>query len=83
LPLEEMLNFLEEVIVSRDSKDPAWQAVSKNRRSLLPFGAIAMREVLKMMKPARIAFSAQGVREGYLYSLLTEAERESDPLLVA
>ncbi|WLP54704.1 exopolyphosphatase [Agrobacterium fabrum] len=83
LPLEEMLNFLEEVIVSRDSKDPAWQAVSKNRRSLLPFGAIAMREVLRAMKPAKIAFSAQGVREGYLYSLLTEAERESDPLLVA
>jgi exopolyphosphatase/guanosine-5'-triphosphate,3'-diphosphate pyrophosphatase len=82
LPLAEMLNFLEEVVVSRDSKDPAWQAVSKNRRALLPFGAIAMREVLKAMKPSKIAFSAQGVREGYLYSLLTEAERDLDPLLV-
>lgn len=83
LPLSEMLSFLDEVVASKDSKDPAWQAVSKNRRSLLPFGAIAMREVLEAMKPARIAFSAQGVREGYLYSLLSETEQEADPLLVA
>ena len=83
VPYGEMLSFLDEVIASKDSKDPAWQAVSKNRRSLLPFGGIALREVLEAMKPAKIAFSAQGVREGYLYSLLPEAERQSDPLLVA
>lgn len=83
LPLQEMLNFLNEVIASKDSKDPAWQAVSKNRRSLLPFGAVAMREVLEAMKPAKIAFSAQGVREGYLYSLLSETDKTADPLLVA
>ncbi len=83
LPLEEMLNFLEEVIVSRDSKDPAWQAVSKNRRSLLPFGAIAMREVLRAMKPAKIAFSAQGVARRLSYSLLSETDQNADPLLVA
>jgi exopolyphosphatase/guanosine-5'-triphosphate,3'-diphosphate pyrophosphatase len=35
------------------------------------------------MKPARVSFSAQGVREGYLYSLLNEHERQSDPLLAA
>ncbi len=35
------------------------------------------------MTPARITFSAQGVREGYLYSLLPDDEREADPLLVA
>ncbi|NTJ41785.1 exopolyphosphatase [Agrobacterium larrymoorei] len=83
LSLPELLSFLDEVIASKDSKDPAWQAVSKNRRSLLPFGAVAMREVLEAMKPAKIAFSAQGVREGYLFSLLSESEREADPLLVA
>lgn len=82
LSLPDMLSFLDEVIASKDSKDPAWQAVSKNRRTLLPFGAVAMREVLVTMKPAKIAFSAQGVREGYLYSLLPEAEQNADPLLV-
>ncbi|MDR6815041.1 exopolyphosphatase/guanosine-5'-triphosphate,3'-diphosphate pyrophosphatase [Neorhizobium sp. 2083] len=83
LPLEDMRKFLDEVIAAKDSKDPAWQAVSKNRRSLLPFGAIAMQEVLDVMKPARVSFSAQGVREGYLYSLLSEEDQAGDPLLVA
>jgi exopolyphosphatase/guanosine-5'-triphosphate,3'-diphosphate pyrophosphatase len=81
--LEDMLGFLDDVIASKDSKDPAWQAVSKSRRALLPFGAIALREVLEVMKPAKIAFSAQGVREGYLYSLLSDADKDTDPLLVA
>ena len=83
VPLDEMVRFLDQIVESRDSKDPAFQAVSKHRRLLLPFGAVAMREVLTAMKPSIISFSAQGVREGYLYSLLTEAERHSDPLLVA
>ncbi|MFT4003430.1 MAG: exopolyphosphatase [Rhizobium sp.] len=83
VPLDEMLRFLDQIVESKDSKDPALQAVSKHRRLLLPFGAVAMREVLSAMKPSIISFSAQGVREGYLYSLLTEAERNSDPLLVA
>jgi len=83
LSLEEMQKFLDEVIAAKDSKEGAWQAVSKNRRSLLPYGAIAMQEVLSVMKPARITFSAQGVREGHLYSRLPDTERDADPLLVA
>lgn len=80
---KEMDAFLDTVIEGGDSKHPAWQAVSKNRRALLPFGAVAMQEVLRAMKPARILFSAQGVREGYLYSLLSDEDKASDPLLVA
>jgi exopolyphosphatase/guanosine-5'-triphosphate,3'-diphosphate pyrophosphatase len=83
LPLDEILRFLDQVAMAKDSKDPVFQAVSKHRRTLLPFGAIAMQEVLSAMKPATISFSAQGVREGYLYSLLTERERGADPLLAA
>jgi exopolyphosphatase/guanosine-5'-triphosphate,3'-diphosphate pyrophosphatase len=82
LSLEEILTFLDEIVASKDSKDPAWQAVSKNRRALLPFGAVAMREVLTVMQPAKISFSAQGVREGYLYAQLSEHEQAQDPLLV-
>ncbi|MGN7291634.1 exopolyphosphatase [Rhizobium sp. SAFR-030] len=83
LQLNEMQNFLEQVVLSKDSKDPAWQSVSKNRRALLPFGAVAMQEVLSVMKPSRVVFSAQGVREGYLYSQLPIEEQEADPLLLA
>jgi exopolyphosphatase/guanosine-5'-triphosphate,3'-diphosphate pyrophosphatase len=81
--LEAMMLFLEQVATARDSKEPALLAVSKHRRSLLPFGAVAMKEVLSAMKPSVISFSAQGVREGYLYSLLSESERRLDPLLAA
>jgi exopolyphosphatase/guanosine-5'-triphosphate,3'-diphosphate pyrophosphatase len=83
MPTADMQRFLEDVIAAKDSKDPAWQSVSKSRRALLPFGAIAMQEVLTAMKPAKVVFSAQGVREGYLYSLLPDDERDSDPLVVA
>ncbi|MBP1850718.1 exopolyphosphatase/guanosine-5'-triphosphate,3'-diphosphate pyrophosphatase [Rhizobium halophytocola] len=80
---DEMVRFLDEIISGESTKDPAWSSISKNRRALLPFGAAALREVLEDMKPARICFSAQGVREGYLYALLDEKERQVDPLLAA
>ncbi|MEN9894931.1 MAG: exopolyphosphatase [Pseudomonadota bacterium] len=79
----ETLSFLDDIIRSKSSRDPALQAISKNRRTLLPFGAVAMRAVLQMMQPATVCFSAQGVREGYLYSLLPENVRNHDPLLEA
>lgn len=57
--------------------------VSKNRRALLPYGAVVLQEIMRAMKPARIVVSALGVREGYLYSLLPEAARRDDPLISA
>ncbi|MGE7369908.1 exopolyphosphatase [Neorhizobium sp. NPDC001467] len=83
LPLADMQAFLKDIVDGTAAKSPAWQAVSKNRRALLPFGAVAMQEVLAVMKPSRIIVSAQGVREGYLYSKLSAEEKASDPLLVA
>ena len=35
------------------------------------------------MKPSKIVISAQGVREGFLYSLLSPEEQRADPLLSA
>lgn len=57
--------------------------VSKNRRALLPYGATVLLEVMRAMKPSKLIISANGVREGYLYSLLKEEQRRSDPLLSA
>ena len=58
-------------------------SVSKNRRSLLPYGAIVLEEIIRIMRPAHIEVSALGVREGYLYSLLNDVERDLDPLAAA
>jgi exopolyphosphatase / guanosine-5'-triphosphate,3'-diphosphate pyrophosphatase len=83
ISFEEAMTFLNDVIKSKDSREPALQSISRNRRNLLPFGAVAMREVLTVMKPSKVCFSAQGVREGFLYSMLGDAERARDPLLEA
>ncbi|WP_292139858.1 hypothetical protein, partial [Mesorhizobium sp.] len=43
------------------------------RRSLLPYGAVVLQEIMAAMQPSKIIVSALGVREGFLYSLLDEA----------
>lgn len=83
LAYDEIAFFLEEIIAGTNSRDPAWATISKNRRTLIPFGAVALREVIEVMRPKSVCFSAQGVREGYLYSLLSEDEKALDPLVEA
>ena len=56
------------------------EAISSNRRALMPFGAVLLSEIMAIMKPERIVFSGLGVREGYLYSLLPPQVQKSDPL---
>jgi len=58
-------------------------AVSSSRRGLLPYGAVLLSEIMAVMKPSSIVFSAVGLREGYLYSLLPKRVRNSDPLVTA
>jgi exopolyphosphatase / guanosine-5'-triphosphate,3'-diphosphate pyrophosphatase len=58
-------------------------AVSRNRRSLLPYGALVMAGVLRALKAEKVVMSSLGVREGYLYSLLGGAEKSKDSLLAA
>ncbi|PYE46021.1 exopolyphosphatase/guanosine-5'-triphosphate,3'-diphosphate pyrophosphatase [Rhizobium sp. PP-F2F-G20b] len=83
MSFEEAMSFLPEVIEPKDLKIPAFAAISRSRRNLLPYGAIALQETISLLKPARISFSALGVREGYLFSLLSEQARNADPLLTA
>jgi exopolyphosphatase/guanosine-5'-triphosphate,3'-diphosphate pyrophosphatase len=75
--------FLKQVAKGDIEKVRGIEGVSKNRRALLPYGAIVMEEIIARMKPRRIIVSALGVREGFLYSLLDEAERKADPLISA
>lgn len=78
---EEAMDFLEIVQKNGSGKNKAMRAVSRNRRGLLPYGAVVLSEILRAMRPKRLTFSALGVREGYLYSLLDPAARDEDPLL--
>jgi exopolyphosphatase/guanosine-5'-triphosphate,3'-diphosphate pyrophosphatase len=56
---------------------------SKARREVIPYGAVALAEVIRRTNPSQIVFSAYGVREGVLYSILGKKEQARDPLLSA
>jgi exopolyphosphatase/guanosine-5'-triphosphate,3'-diphosphate pyrophosphatase len=59
------------------------EVVSRNRRALMPYGAVVLAQVIKEMQPSLIVMSALGLREGLLYDLLDAKEKTRDPLLVA
>jgi exopolyphosphatase / guanosine-5'-triphosphate,3'-diphosphate pyrophosphatase len=59
------------------------EAVADARRPLLTYAALVLEHIIRTAKPKTITFSTFGVREGLLFSLLPEAERNKDGLLCA
>ncbi|MCF4099863.1 Ppx/GppA phosphatase family protein [Maritalea mediterranea] len=59
------------------------QILSSNRRTLLPFGAAALKAVLDVGAFTSVKFSALGLREGYLFGQLGDEDQRADPLLLA
>lgn len=83
MPIEGLSDFLRQVAAGELDKTKGIDRISKSRRALLPYGATTLLEVIRAMKPGRVVVSAQGVREGYLYSLLSEDKQLEDPLISA
>ncbi len=83
IPSADAIPFLKRVAKGEAAMIDGIETVSKNRQSLLAFGAIALLEVIERMQPKSVMFSALGVREGYLYSLLPQEQHRSDPLISA
>ena len=67
---------------SPDSLHPV-AGVSAQRLNTLPLAARVLRRLLRVARPRRLVFSAQGLREGLLYSRLPEAVQREDPLISA
>jgi exopolyphosphatase / guanosine-5'-triphosphate,3'-diphosphate pyrophosphatase len=57
--------------------------VASARRPLLPYAALVLEQIIREAEPSEVVFSALGVREGLLFSLLNAEERKADPLLSA
>lgn len=83
LGIAQTADFLAQVARGDLSRMEGIGRISKSRRALLPLGAIVLQEIVRAMRPARIITSALGVREGFLYSLLSKAEQATDPLITA
>ncbi len=59
------------------------EVVNAARRPLLPYAALVLEHIVRKAEPRDVVFSALGVREGLLYSLLDAEERRKDALLAA
>ncbi len=59
------------------------EIVNNARRPLLPYAALVLEYILRVGKPRQVVFSALGVREGLLYSLLKKKDKEKDALIEA
>lgn len=83
VPLNDAVPFLKKVAKGEAAEIDGIETVSRNRQSLLAFGAVVLLEVVQKMQPRSIVMSALGVREGFLYSLLPQEEQLKDPLICA
>ncbi|HEX6956512.1 MAG TPA: Ppx/GppA family phosphatase [Ferrovibrio sp.] len=70
-------------LLAKQSKDSLVrvQGVPRRRQDALPLAALVMRRLLKVLEPKDVVFSANGLREGLAYALLSEQQRGDDPLL--
>jgi len=57
--------------------------MSKRRAETLPFAALVLERILRTARPARILFSAHGLREGHIFDQLSPEEKARDPLIAA
>jgi exopolyphosphatase / guanosine-5'-triphosphate,3'-diphosphate pyrophosphatase len=79
---EEAIEFCEEIRKAKKlSGLPGIEEISRPRREVLPYGALVLERLLKRLGPSAVDFSVFGIREGLVYSLMSEAERRKDPLL--
>jgi exopolyphosphatase / guanosine-5'-triphosphate,3'-diphosphate pyrophosphatase len=80
---EEALKFAAVLDHQSQSSLAGIRDISSARRETVPYGALVLERLIKQMKPRSVVISVLGIREGLLYSLLSEEEREKDPLLEA
>lgn len=85
VPAAEIAKFCEDIVdaVAAGKSMPGAELASSSRRDLVPYGAAVLAEVLRVGRFDTVVFSALGVREGYLFSLLEPEQQRLDPLLEA
>lgn len=83
IPADEALEFARVVARRPLESIDHIEVVSRSRRTLLPFGALVLEQVIRAIRPSQVVISALGVREGHLFERLGEEERAQDPLLEA
>lgn len=83
IPAEEAVEFCKSISVSNLEGVAKAEMLSKQRRPLVPFGAVVLEQVLTAMKAEKVIISATGVREGLLHEALPVDIQEHDPVIEA
>lgn len=83
LPMEEALTFARVLDHLSPVSLDGVGAISKARSETVPYGALVLERLLQHMRPSEFIVSAFGVREGLLYTSLSQEEKNRDPLLMA
>ncbi len=82
LPARDAITFAEQVRRAKKlSGVRGIEEVSRQRREVLPFGALVMERLLRKLEPSDVVFSVFGIREGLVFGLLPEHEQRKDPLI--
>ena len=79
IPAGEAMAFCEALRTGKRIKE--FDDLARARREVLPLGALVMERLLRRLQPKDVVFSVFGIREGLLFTLLSERERSKDPLL--
>jgi exopolyphosphatase / guanosine-5'-triphosphate,3'-diphosphate pyrophosphatase len=80
---QEAIEFCRKIAVPNLEGIQKAEVVSKQRRPLVPIGAVVLEQVLTSMKAERLVFSATGVREGLLHEKLSPEMQAQDPVIEA
>jgi exopolyphosphatase / guanosine-5'-triphosphate,3'-diphosphate pyrophosphatase len=77
LECEQAIRYCELIARGKRGRDGG----TESRKDVLPFGGLVLKLLLERMRPAELVFSAFGIREGLLYTLLSRTEQIRDPLI--
>ncbi|MTI45606.1 exopolyphosphatase/guanosine-5'-triphosphate,3'-diphosphate pyrophosphatase [Roseibium hamelinense] len=83
VPADEAIAFCRSIAVPNLEGLAGSDRISKQRRPLVPFGAVVLERVLQSMNADRVVFSATGVREGLLHEHLAPEMQAADPVIEA
>lgn len=82
IPTRDAILFCEKVRKTKKlSLLPGIEDVARARREVLPYGALVLERLLKLLAPSEVVFSVYGIREGLVYSQLPALEAKKDPLI--
>jgi exopolyphosphatase/guanosine-5'-triphosphate,3'-diphosphate pyrophosphatase len=83
LPRAQAQNFLD--LMARQSRKSLEKisTISRKRLEVVPLAARILTRILRRIDAKELVFSATGLREGHLYSLMDAPEQRVDPLLAA